>query len=43
MGLVYADIELVNFKDELLVEEGYKMPSEIRRTKTRILADSGVI
>ena len=43
MGLVYADIELVNFKDELLAEEGYKLPSEIRRTQTRILADSGAI
>jgi len=43
MGLVYADIELVNFKDELLAEEGYKLPSEIRRTKTSILANSGAI
>lgn len=43
MELVFVDIELVNFKNELLAEEGYKLPSEICRTQTRILADSGAI
>jgi hypothetical protein len=42
MGLIYPDVELINLKDEILVEEGFRK-EEARKTKVRILADSGAI
>lgn len=43
MGPIYADVELINFRDELLVEEGYKEPGEIRKVNVKVLADTGAI
>jgi clan AA aspartic protease len=43
MGLVYADIELVNFADETLCEDGYLSKMAIRKTKVQTLVDSGAI
>lgn len=42
MGLIYADVELINLKDEILEEEGFRK-EEARKTKVRILDDSGAI
>lgn len=39
MGLIYADVELINLKDEILVEEGFRK-EEARKTNVRILAHS---
>ena len=43
MGLVYADIELTNLRDEFMVEEGLKKSSDVRTTKVAMLVDSGAI
>lgn len=43
MGLVYANIQLVNFADETLCEEGYLMHNDIRNIQVRAMADSGAI
>ena len=41
MGLVYADIELVNSGDIELTARGFMNEKEIRKTKVRALVDSG--
>ena len=43
MGLVHAEIELVNASDISFVESGYKKESEIRRMKVAALVDSGAV
>jgi clan AA aspartic protease len=43
MGLVYADIEISNLKDELLSQDGHLKTSKIRRMTTRMMVDSGAI
>ncbi len=41
MGLVHAQIELVNTKDVLLSEEGYIKSDEIRKMNLEVLVDTG--
>lgn len=41
MGLVYADVELINGFDLLKSEYGELPEAEVRRMRVRILADSG--
>jgi clan AA aspartic protease len=41
MGLVYAEIELVNSGDMVLHKRGYIKESEIRREKVKALVDNG--
>jgi clan AA aspartic protease len=43
MGLVYADIELFNFADETLCEDGYLPKDRIRKVNITAMADSGAI
>lgn len=43
MGLVYADVEIINGADETLAEDGYLKPEEIRRMPLHIMADSGAV
>ena len=43
MGLVYADIELFNFADEILYEEGCLPKNKIRQMTINAMADSGAI
>ncbi len=43
MGLVYADIEIINFADETLSEDGYLPKERIRKVTVRAMADSGAI
>ena len=43
MGLTYADIELFNFADETLNEDGYLPKEKIRKVLIRAMADSGAI
>lgn len=43
MGLVYADIELFNFADESLCEDGYLQKEKIRKMTINAMADSGAI
>lgn len=43
MGLVYANIELVNFADETLCEDGYLPKKDIRKAEVQTLVDSGAI
>ena len=41
MGLVYADIELINGEDLVLRRHGLCTDESVRRVKTRALVDSG--
>lgn len=43
MGLVYADIELFNYADETLCEDGYLPKEKIRNMQITAMADSGAI
>lgn len=43
MGLVYADIEIINFADETLSEDGYLPKERIRKVIVKAMADSGAI
>ncbi len=43
MGLVYADVELINLADETLFEDGYLPIEKVRSLPIRIMADSGAI
>ena len=43
MRLSYADIELINFADETLFEDGYLPREKVRFTTIRALADTGAI
>lgn len=43
MGLVHADIELVNLKDKLLAEDGYIKEENIRKITTNMMVDSGAV
>jgi clan AA aspartic protease len=43
MGLVYADIEIFNYADETLHEDGYLPKEKIRNIKVSAMADSGAI
>ncbi len=43
MGMVYADIELINLADETLHEDGYLEKTQIRALPVTVLADSGAI
>lgn len=43
MGLSYADIELINFADETLCEDGYLPREKVRSTSIKALADTGAI
>ena len=41
MGYVHAEIELTNYKDVMLNDDGFLAESKIRRLITRALVDSG--
>lgn len=41
MGLVHANIELINGRDLILNEEGLKEKKDIRKVKVKALVDSG--
>ena len=41
IGLVYADIELINAEDTAVAERGFIDQSEIRRTKVSAMVDGG--
>jgi len=43
MGLVYADVELINLADETLAEDGYLPIEQVRKTMLNVMADSGAI
>ena len=43
MGLSYADIELFNYADETLNEDGYLPKEKIRKVTIKVMADSGAI
>jgi clan AA aspartic protease len=43
MGLVYADIELINLADETLCEDGYLPKEKVRSLLIKIMADTGAI
>ena len=43
MGLTYADIELFNYADETLNEDGYLPQEKIRKVSINAMADSGAI
>jgi clan AA aspartic protease len=43
MGLTYADIELFNYADETLCEDGYISADKIRKVQISAMADSGAI
>lgn len=43
MGLIHADIELFNYADETLKEEGYLPKEKIRDMTVHAMADSGAI
>ena len=43
MGLTYADIELFNYADETLNEDGYLPKEKIRKVTIKVMADSGAI
>ncbi len=43
MGLVYATIEIINFADETLSEDGYLPKENIRKMQVSAMADSGAI
>jgi clan AA aspartic protease len=43
MGLVYADIELINLADETLCDDGYLTKDKVRVMPIKIMADSGAI
>ena len=43
MGLVYADIELFNYADETLCEDGYLPKEKIRNIMVNAMADSDAI
>ena len=43
MGLVYADIELFNYADETLCEDGYLPMDKVRNMTITAMADSGAI
>lgn len=43
MGLVYANIELVNIEDEFLAEKFHTGEEEIRRMNVNAMVDSGAI
>ena len=41
MGAVHAEIELVNYADQIRVQDGTRTPEHVRRKTVRALADSG--
>ena len=41
MGLIYADIELINGEDIVMARRGYMDRDEIKRIKLNILVDTG--
>ncbi|VFM98640.1 MAG: clan AA aspartic protease, AF_0612 family [Candidatus Kentron sp. G] len=41
MGLIYADIQLINSDDQALARRGYLAESEIKKIDTPALVDSG--
>jgi clan AA aspartic protease len=41
MGLVYADLELVNSGDIVLAKRGYILPDDVRKIRVSALVDSG--
>lgn len=43
MGLVYADIEIFNYADETLSEDGYLPIEKIRKLQITAMADPGAI
>ncbi len=43
MVLVYADIEIINYADETLSEDGYLPKERIRKMEVNAMADSGAI
>jgi clan AA aspartic protease len=43
MGLSYADIELINFADKTLCEDGYLPREKVRFMSIKALADSSAI
>lgn len=43
MGLVYAEIELLNAEDLTLSRHGYMPQNEIRRIVSKVLVDSGAL
>jgi clan AA aspartic protease len=43
MGLVYADIEIINLEDTILAKNNHLPASKVRRMTTRMMVDSGAI
>ena len=43
MHSVYADIEIINYADETLSEDGYLPKERIRKVEVNAMADSGAI
>jgi hypothetical protein len=43
MGLIYADIELINEYDKLLALDGLKKEADVRKMKCKALVDTGSI
>ena len=43
MGLTYANLELINFADETLCEDGYLAKEKVRSISIIALADTGAI
>ena len=43
MGLTYANVELFNYADETLVEDGYLPKEKVRSIEIQAMADSGAI
>jgi clan AA aspartic protease len=43
MGLVYADIELINKNDIMLSEKGYIKINEVRSMRVDVMVDSGAL
>ncbi|MBM4080581.1 MAG: clan AA aspartic protease [Planctomycetes bacterium] len=43
MGEVRVEVELTSVADQVLARQGYKKPSEIRRTKVSALVDTGAV
>jgi clan AA aspartic protease len=43
MGLVHADIELVNLEDKILAKNGYLKPNKVRKVTVNMMVDSGAV
>ncbi len=43
MGLVYADIKLINHSDQILAEQSFLAPEKVRSVEVKALVDTGSI